>query len=308
MSRRLRYLPPIAAAVLVGIALTGCSAQATSASNVGTTTAALNATGLSLLRADPMINPDPTYIWGPGDKGEGVEADTWYGGALSAKARDRLSYSATGGPSNGPFRTCTVQEDDLVDSGDRCELGWNTWVHNNDGSTRTFMNYRAGENKLTTIAYRLPTDFPISTNKWQVIGQMKQAGPNATTACCPAIAIEARQNQIQLQQFGTDEPGTVQGPRVAAPPLGQWFTVSIEAYYSKDPTLGWVEMSVNAQTTSRVYMQTLATQGNTTTQSGWGDPPLNPGDPIPSHLRVGLYHDPSLPGSHVDIGDVTVYG
>src|SRR6266545_633375 len=94
MSRCLCHLPPIAAAVLVGISLTGCSAQTTSASHVGTTTATLNA-GLSLLRADPMINPDPTYIWGPGDEGEGVEADRWYGGALSAKTRDRLSYSAT---------------------------------------------------------------------------------------------------------------------------------------------------------------------------------------------------------------------
>lgn len=37
-----------------------------------------------------------------------------------------------------------------------------------------------------------------------------------------------------------------------------------------------------------------------------GSTGLSAGQAIPSHLRMGVYHDPSLPGTHVDFSNVRV--
>ncbi len=84
--------------------------------------------------------------------------------------------------------------------------------------------------------------------------------------------------------------------------LGSWTHISWDVTYSPDPSKGKVQLTVGS-----VQSPTFTTYTEKYEVSP-GSSALKPGDPIPSHLRMGIYHSPSLPGTHVDFTNVQVRG
>lgn len=236
---------------------------------------------LSVLREDPGINPNPIPLWK----------------SIDAEEASRHQHFASGGPDGGPFRRLRVEDEDSF-SGERAELAHNSWKRTSDGSPDTFFLYNEGDRRVTEFWMRLATDFPLSTSAWQVVTQIKQTWPSSGSGGSPVLALEARRGQLQLQSYGTNDQ-----PRAAAPiQRGVWTKVSLDVNYSVDPAKGAVQMTVGGVASPVVTMQTLKPE------IAPGESGLVVGEAIPSHLRLGVYHSPSLPGTHVDYADVRVLG
>ena len=103
-------------------------------------------------------------------------------------------------------------------------------------------------------------------------------------------------------------------------PGQQWTRFAWDVYYSKDPSQGWLQVSADlngdgdfddpGERSPAIHEATLKTEieGPNGTSDG-----LAPGDPIPSHLRVGIYHDPSIScpapaGCSTEVDNVQVVG
>ncbi len=84
--------------------------------------------------------------------------------------------------------------------------------------------------------------------------------------------------------------------------LNTWTHISFDVTYSPDPSQGRIQATVGG-----VQSPTFTTYTEKY-EVAPGSQGLNPGDPIPSHLRMGLYHNPTIPGSHVDFTNVQVNG
>ena len=241
--------------------------------------------GLSVLREDPGTNPDPIPLWN----------------AIDAEDPSRHQQFSSGGPWDGAFRRLTVMNGDNH-SGERAELGYNSRLDGLGAPGGTFFLYNENERRVTDFSIRLPTSFPISTDKWQVVMQMKQTGPSSNGGT-PVLALEAREDRWVLTQ--SDSPGysdTTHELWSTPATLGAWTPISLDVTYSPNPSQGKVQISVGD-----VVSPTFTTY----TQKHEISPPepgLNAGDAIPSHLRMGIYHDPSLPGTHVDIAGPRVLG
>jgi hypothetical protein len=238
----------------------------------------------TLLRHDPTTNPDPMPLWN----------------AIDAASPSRHQHFSSGGPTGGGFRRMTVQDGDDF-WGERAELGYNSRLNGLGAPWGTFFLYNAGARRVTDFWMRLPTNFPINTPKWQVVMQMKQTGPHANNGGTPVLALEAREGRWVLTQ--SDSAGYAPATHeVWSTPatVGAWTHVSLDITYSPNPSQGKVQISVG-EVSSPIF--TTFTQKYEMSPGSQG---LNPGDPIPSHLRMGVYHDPSLPGTHVDLADVKV--
>jgi polysaccharide lyase-like protein len=268
----------------------GSSPSGTSSSGSGSTGSGGSSSGSTppppgtLLRQDPTTSPDPMPLWN----------------AIDAASPSRHQQFSSGGPSGGAFRRMSVQDGDNF-WGERAELGYNSRLNGLGAPWGTFFLYNAGDRRVTDFWMRLPTSFPIDTPKWQVVMQMKQTGPHANNGGTPVLALEAREGRWVLTQ--SDSAGYAPATHeVWSTPatLGQWTHVSLDVTYSPDPSQGRVQLTVGEEssptftTFTQKYEMAPGSQG------------LNPGDPIPSHLRMGMYHDPSLPGTHVDFADVRV--
>jgi hypothetical protein len=229
--------------------------------------------------------------------------DLW-GLASGMASPARAEYFATGGPADGPYRRCTARDGDNI-SGERCEYAYNSrcsGLASPDNHYGTFWLYQPGLREGTAFDMRLPADFPISTNSWQVVMQMKQTGPSTGSGGSPVLALEARQNQFQVSSYGTD--ATPNLPRFPAT-LGVWHHFEWDVTYSANPLIGSVKLTMDGVASGTTYTQTLKPEESPGVVDSRPDcPPIQPGEPIPSHLRLGIYHDPALPGTHVDIANV----
>lgn len=243
-------------------------------------------TSLSVLREDLATNPDPMPLWN----------------SIDAEDPSRHQRFASGGPDGGPFRRMTVVDGD-DHWGERAELGYNSRLNGLGAPWGTFFLYQAGKRHLTRLWVRLPTGFPISTSSWQVVLQMKQTGPASNSGGTPVLALEARNGNWVLTQSDSPGPSSTTHELWSTPAtLGVWVPVSIDATYSPDRTRGRVQISVGKGESATF---------STYTQKYEISPPqqgLTVGGPIPSHLRIGIYHKTSLPGTHVDFADVQVLG
>ena len=257
------------------------------------------ATGGIVVRSDTAADPDAHHLWG----------------VQYACANDsRVTNPQTGGDpgptasgtpqGNSAYRKLTVYDGDNY-SGERCELGYNEW----DGGLATpsdqygtLYNYFEGDRRTTYISVRFPDNFPLGTSDWQGFGQMKQAAPNCDPSVIPVLSFSAYNNVIR---FDHTPNGASSDSELWETPTQKnvWTRVVIDAYYSADPSKGWVQYTVNGVASPVFHTNTLHYNGNCT----YG--PLGPGGSIPSHLRVGLYHETSIPcpaGCSVDIDNVEV--
>jgi Polysaccharide lyase len=243
--------------------------------------------GLHLLKQDLASNPDPIPLWGD----------------IDAVSPTRHQWFASGGPDGGPFRRMTALDGDLYHgNSERAELGDSDYL-SEDGRSDTFYLYRAGMRRVTSYWMRLPTNFPMDSNAWQVVMQMKQTDPATNANGTPVISLQAIQGKWILKQ--STSPGPAEDTRVlwqTAARVGVWTHITVDATYSTDPSAGRYAITIGGASSPVFRTYNLKYEVNPP------GPELHAGDPIPDHLRLGVYHDPSMPGTWVDIAQVQIFG
>lgn len=243
--------------------------------------------GLHLLKQDLATDPDPIPLWGD----------------IDAVSPTRHQWFAAGGPDGGPFRRMTALDGDLYHgNSERAELGDSDYLFE-DGKSDTFYLYRAGMRRVTSYWMRLPSNFPMNSNQWQVVMQMKQTDPATNADGTPVISLQAIQGQWILKQ--STSAGPAEDTRVlwrTPATVGVWTHITVDATYSTDPAAGRFAMTIGGASSPVLRTYDLKYEVSPP------GPELRAGDPIPSHLRLGIYHEPSMPGTSVDIAQVQIFG
>jgi hypothetical protein len=256
----------------------------------------------AVVAKDTAQDSDPLPFWGRID----CESSSRYAYPISG---GDPHPSAGGAPQgNSAYRRLTVLDGDNF-YGERCELGKNDW---RDGPTAL---YREGQHRLTYISYRLGDDYPLANPGWQVVMQMKQTQPSENGGGTPVISLEARNGRWNLIQ--SDSAGHSSDTHVlwsTPAQTGVWTRFAFDVVYSQDPAIGSIRLSVDlngdddsldpGEQSPTLQTYTLKYE---TTDSDY----LDAGDSIPSHLRVGVYHNsaigcPSMGTCSDDVDNVEV--
>jgi Polysaccharide lyase len=289
--------------------------------------------------SDPTGTPsgdctvDPATMTGPGcnvlrsDTADSPDAVDGLWGNVECASQSRSQFENSGGDpaptisgaaqDNNSYRSLTALDgDDFF--GERCELGRNTSRYGENRGKQTdgtFALYDEGDHQVTFLSQRYGDSFSTSVNAWQTVMQMKQAQPyDSTLGSGPMIELQIYGNRLRLQndwhQAWTTE----------APQKGVWVRYALDVVYSQDPDVGSVKVYADlngdgdaldaGEQSPVIHMATLLTE--TAGPNGTSDG-LAPGDPIPDHLRVGLYHNPSIAcpppaGCGIDLDNVEVAG
>jgi polysaccharide lyase-like protein len=236
--------------------------------------------------SDTASNPDPNPFWGETDCADSSRQ------TVPGSGGDTHPTGLGASQGNNSYRQLTAMDGDNV-WGERCEIGKND---NRNGPT---VFYYQGMRRVTYASLRLPSNFPLDSNSWQVVLQMKQTEPSDVGGSYPALALDAYQGQWYFMQAnqGSNDKGLVwQAPAQ----LNKWTRFAFDVTYSTDPNVGSVriyadlnndgDFSDSGETSSLMHMSTLQPEMPGSTADGY-----NTGDPVPSHLRTGLYHDSSIP-------------
>jgi hypothetical protein len=204
---------------------------------------------------------------------------------------------ATGQPQgNMAFRRLTVYDGDDV-SGERCELGLNDRF----GPTAF---YREGTRRITFISIRVPEDTPTS-DLFRVVYQNKQAQPYDSPEQASMLEMQVREGVWRLD---------VDYENVWKAPLekGVWARFVFDVVYSQDPELGSVQVRADLNGDGRFEASSPSRNLATLRTESDGDVGPPEGDPIPSHLRAGIYQDEGYlcplggRGCSIDIDNVQV--
>ena len=256
----------------------------------------LRAPGCPVLKRDTASRPNPVPLWGSIEcaRRSRVRRVALAGGRRAGtKGRSRRVRA---------YRQLTVFDgDDFY--GARCELGRNSWVE------PTFQNYREGQHRVTFISLRLPRSFPLSLARWQTVIQMKQAEPSGRTSGGPILEVQAYAGRFFLVHDWHNLWSTRAVKR-------RWMRLALDVRYSQSARFGSVTMyldrngdgdaSDRGERSRTFHVSTLKQEPAGEALYG-----LAPGSSIPSHLRVGIYHDPSYPcprpvGCSIQVDDVEV--
>lgn len=233
-------------------------------------------------------------------------------GSIDCAESSRYASIATGGDEhdtaegaqqgNTSYRQLTVENGDEF-YGSRCELGFN----NHERGPTAF--YREGDHRVTYFSERLPSNFPINTSKWQTVMQMKQAQPQHDDGSGVALEMEV----MNGRWYVLDHWNVVWSVPAQT---GVWTRFAYDVYYSNDPSKGWLQVSVDlngdgdfedpGERSPVIHGATLATE-----IPGYPSDGVTPGTGIPSHLRIGIYHNPEIScpaptGCSVDVDNVQV--
>ena len=272
--------PAALAAALGVLALAGCGGDSGSGSDDG------------LPFTDSGDSEDVTATWGE----------------FACEDESRLAVEPEGGVDGGAYRRFTVIDGDDAD-GERCEAGRNDHT---DGPTAV---YKEGDRRTTSFAVRLPEGFPLDTDRFQVVMQMKQSQPSANGDGTPVLSLEAREGHWVLFQSASSGPSSDTREFWSAPAeTGVWTRFEIEGTYSADPEQGSVRVRADLDGDGELETDSGEIAGYTLkreTEGGEEGDGIEPGEAIPSHLRIGLYHDPKVPcpapkGCSVEFDDVEI--
>jgi hypothetical protein len=259
--------------------------------------------GCVLLAADAATVANPVSFWGAVECGTATSRpDPARQQQLGSGADPHLT--ATGAAADPFYRQLTLLDgDDFY--GERCELG------RNDHESGPTAFYHEGERRITYFSERLPANFPIATDQWQTVMQMKQAQPSHDDGSGVALELQVIDNKWVV----ANEWKTIQTFPARA---GTWTRFAWDVYYSQDPGKGWLQVSADldgdgdfegsGERSPVIHAATLQTE---VAGSFNGADGLAAGAPIPSHLRMGLYHDPSIlcpspGGCSIDVDNVQV--
>jgi hypothetical protein len=193
--------------------------------------------------------------------------------------------------------------------GERCELA------RNSHTAGTFALYREGQHKLTFASIRLPSAYPLADSRWQLVLQMKQTQPSANGNGTPVLSLHASGGRWRLLQSASRGWST-SARRLWSTPAqtGRWTRFAFNVHYSKNPDRGRVKLYVDLNGDGDAadpgeqspVIRTYTLKRETSGRAGDG---IAPGDSIPSHLRVGTYHDTAVrcpSGCPVDVDNVQV--
>jgi hypothetical protein len=276
---------------------TGCSVDA----------ATMTAAGCTIVREDSASTADP-------------RAGLW--GTIECASTTRHVHATSGGDtarrSNGTNQSDTSYRSLTVISGDsfygqRCELGRSDWRYGENTGSQTSGSmalYEEGQRKITFFSQRYGAGFNPGVTTWQTVFQQKQTQPYVADGPLVGVALELQihSNRVHLANFWKTKWST------AAPKLGTWIRYALDVTYSKSSSIGKVQLYVDSngdgdwsdfgEVSPVIATQTLATAAT----AGYG---LNVGDAIPGHLRMGLYHNPTIScpapsGCRVDVDNVQI--
>lgn len=254
--------------------------------------------GLPLIDdADRGCEPDLARMVAPGcpisatDTGVGKARQLW--GRIECESPKRHRRVRPGGD-RWPRANGTVQRDRsyrrlAIRDGDdyfgrRCELGRNEHRNGEGGRDGTFALFNEGERRITFVSLRLPRSFPLRSRRWQTVVQMKQAQPYADAGDTgPVLELQIRKGALHLYSSWRHLWST---------PVrrGRWIRIALDVTYSSDPDRGSVTAYVGRAGVRRSPTFRVATLKRERAGSGL----LPVGTSVPSHLRVGLYHDPGV--------------
>jgi hypothetical protein len=259
--------------------------------------------GCKVIASDTSSQRDARGFWG------NVECGTTWGNQDLSRAQDIDSdgdshvSAAGGGQGNSAFRRLTVFDGDDY-SGERCELG------RNDHSGPVAF-YHEGQRRATYLSLRLPSNFPLGTDNFQTVMQMKQAQPANNGGGIPILFMGAYENQWHIESSEAPD----QYWRFPAQ-AGVWTRFAFDVFYSQDPAKGSLQVSADlnddgdfndsGERSPVIHGPTLKAETAGSSSDG-----LSAGDSIPDHLRTGIYHDPSIPcpapsGCSIDVDNVQV--
>jgi hypothetical protein len=253
-----------------------------------------------LLASDTAASSNPNPIWGS------IDCENASRHQQITSGGDTQPTATGADQGNSAFRRLTVYDGDDY-WGERCELGRN----DNRGPVAF---YREGQRRITYASFRLPPNYPLSTDMWQGVLQMKQAQPADNGGGTPVLSLGAYEGKWLLFHSAagaTDEDAVVwEAPATS----NRWTRVMIDAVYSQSAEQGRLQMSIDlngdgafdgaGEQSPSFHMNTLKYETAGSNSDG-----LSQGESIPSHLRVGMYHHPGIPcpsGCSVDVDNVQV--
>jgi hypothetical protein len=275
----------------------------TSACPIGKTTTegsiSMTMPGCRVVASDTSAQSNQALLWGAL---QCASAPRYAWGTTEGDTHPTASGAAQG---DGDFRQLTaIDGDDFW--GERCELGRDDW------RTGPTAYYREGDHYVTYISERLPSNFPLSTRSWQTVMQMKQAQPSDGGGGGPIIEMEARENRWVI---GVNWVELFSFPAKA----NQWTRFAWDVYYSQDPNKGRIQVSADLNgdgdfedTGERSPVYHVATLKTEIEGPNGASDGIAAGQPIPSHLRAGIYHNPEIPcpastgGCSVQVDNVQV--
>lgn len=267
----------------------------------------LRAASCPLVRGDDGSARNPTRRWGRIDCQRRSRHDRLRPGG------DKHAKADASPQRNRSYRRLRVVNGDDV-FGERCELGRNDW---RDEGNRTFALYREGEARMTFLSLRLPKSFPLGVRTWQPVMQMKQTQPSANGGGSPVLTLHAADGRWRLFQSSSSGPASGNRLLWSAPASKRtWTRFAFDVRYSTDPQVGFVKVYIDLNRDHDAldrHEQSPAFRTFTLkreTAGGW-DEGIATGQPIPSHLRVGIYHDrdvrcPGPRGCMIDLDNVQV--
>lgn len=238
--------------------------------------------GCRVLASDTASSPSPMSFWGRVDCGVWPNLDAQR--ATRPTGEGDPHPTATGAPQgNTSFRTTTVFDGDDV-AGERCELG------ENDNEVGPTAFYREGDRRITYASLRLPDNFPLDSEKWQTVLQMKQAQPANNGGGVPILFLEAFDGT-----FFVDSDHGIHWEFPAEKNV--WTRFMFDVTYSDDANQGSIQVAADlnedgdfsdaGERSPRIETATLRTE------TAGPQTSVAPGAAIPSHLRAGIYHDSS---------------
>jgi hypothetical protein len=255
-----------------------------------------------LIASDTASNPNPIPFWG------NIDCENASRHAQYTSDGDP-SATGTGAPQgDDAFRRTTVFDGDDY-WGERCELGANS----HKGPVAF---YREGQRRITHASFRLPSNFPLDSEQWQGVLQMKQAQPAENGGGTPVISLSAFQGTWSLWNSAPGYTDVDHKLWEVPAQTETWTRFMFDVRYSQDPKRGSIALSVDAngdgdfddagERSPVLRTNTLKREIGTDTSDG-----LKAGASIPSHLRVGMYHHEEIPcpppsGCSVDVDNVQV--
>lgn len=265
----------------------------------------------TLVSSDTASNPDPIPFWGQLDcQNAGRQQQVSTGGDPSVTA---LGTSQA----NSAFRQMTVMDGDDV-WGERCEGGYNWSQSTGGGGTPgpgPTVAYYNGTRRATYISIKAPSGVDVNDPHWRTVMQMKQTEPytapwdagQGQVAPGPMIEMQLRSGAWTLIN---DWHTLWTAPAQA----GVWTRFAYDVTYSPDPSVGSIKVyadlnsdgdfSDSGEQSPTFHVSTLSTES----QPG-GANPYTAGQPIPDHLRAGIYQDPvhnCVSGCSMDLDNVQI--
>lgn len=158
--------------------------------------------------------------------------------------------------------------------------------------------FNTGDERWIAWQVRLDPSFLVNVATWQLVLQLKQLGAFGS----PVFGLSVRDGQWRLDRTSNDPtnqwPASLNplyfllGPAVT----GQWIKFLLHIRFHYDPAIGFVEMwgdLADGQGYRSLLTKTM--QSTQKLSDGTGGYAL--GQPIPVHLRAGIYRDKAIGGA-----------